>query len=441
MAQNTTKDRLQQELERPIDRDSYPELVETLYGSYRIVDEAHRYLEDLRQQAEETSQVDEKLQEKIGLLCYALGEYEQAVNYLEPLTDSVDAAHFLGRSYLELRRMDEAEEALEKGRRGDDDFDTDVLLVDVHCFKREPEPARDICERYKEEHGGSARWLYAMGRVLETEGEYARAMERYEQAIDLDPEYRKALFRLALNADMNGDDERAIELYEDCAALQPTFLGALINLGILYEDQQEFEEAVACYRRVLAIDPAHRIARLYVKDAEASLEMVVDEDKRALMAKKEEARDRPVSDFEFSTRGGHVLDELDIHTLGDLAELDEDDLLAFDNFGETSLTEMKQVLARHNLQFGGELADAGLADSGLADTQTEEALQNLDTSVETLDLSTRSQQCMEKLGIETIGELIEQSEKDLLETPNFGRTSVSEIKTKLAELGLGLREE
>ena len=48
---------------------------------------------------------------------------------------------------------------------------------------------------------------------------------------------------------------------------------------------------------------------------------------------------------------------------------------------------------------------------------------------------------MERLGIDTVGELIQRTENDLLSTPNFGRTSVSEIKTKLAELGLGLREE
>lgn len=440
MAQTTTTDNLQDELERVIDRDNYPKLVEMIYGSYRIVDEAHRCLDDLQQRADDSGE-DEDLQEKVGILSYALGEYAQAVSYLEPLQDSSDAAHFLGRSYAELRRMDEAREALEKGRQGDDDFDTDVILIDIHCFNREPEKAREICEKYEPEHGGSARWLYAMGRTLETEGDYGEAMEHYEQALELDPEHRKAMFRLALNCDMNGEDERAIDLYEQCASMQPTFLGALVNLGVLYEDQQEFEKAVSCYRRVLAIDPTHRIARLYVKDAEASLGMVVDEDQRQLAAQQQEAIDRPITDFEFSARGEHVLGELDVHTLGDLAELTEDELLAFDNFGETSLTEIKQILARHNLRLGGEPADASMADSGLADTQTEDAMEKMDADVKSLGLSTRSEQCMEKLGVGTIGELTEHTEEELLETPNFGRTSVSEIKTKLAELGLGLREE
>ncbi len=441
MAQTTIKDDLQEELEQSIDRDNFPQLVEKIYGSYRIVDEAHRCLQDLRQRADDAPGEDTDLQEKVGILSYALGEYAQAVDYLKPLSDSDDATHFLGRAYAELRRMDQAQEALEQARRGEDDFQTDVILVDVHCFNREPDPAREICERYEDEYGGSARWLYAMGRVLETEGRYGEAMEHYEQALELDPDHRKAMFRLALNADMNGEDERAIELYEQCAALQPTFLGALINLGILYEDRHEFDKAVSCYRRVLAIEPAHKVARLYVKDAEASMEMVVDEDQQQLVAEHEEAKNKPVAEFEFSARSEHVLGELDVHTLGELAELTEEELLEFDNFGETSLTEIKQVLARHNLRLGGEGADAEIADSGLADTQTEDAMEKMDDDVESLDLSTRSQQCMERLNIDTIGELIEHSEDELLETPNFGRTSVSEIKTKLAELGLGLREE
>jgi DNA-directed RNA polymerase subunit alpha len=266
-------------------------------------------------------------------------------------------------------------------------------------------------------------------------------MEHYEQAIEVDPENRRALFRLAINCDMNGEDERAVDLYKRCASLQPTFLGALINLGILYEDHQQFDQAVECYRRVLAIDPANRLARLYVKDAEASLSMFVDEERRRQAAERQAAKELPVENFELSARSQHVLERLDVHTLGELAQHTQEELLEFDNFGETSLTEIKQMLARHNLRLGGESADVQLADSGLADSQSEDTMQKLDTPVELLNLSTRSQQCMERLGIDTVGELIQRTEDELLSTPNFGRTSVSEIKTKLAEMGLGLREE
>jgi DNA-directed RNA polymerase subunit alpha len=442
MAQSTTKSPLQNLLEGQIDRESFDDLVEEIYRSFRSVDQTHDQVKELSRQIEEASGAEEQeLHEKIGILHYALGEYSDALDALQQVRERREAAHFLGRTYMELRRMDDALAALEDGRRGEDDFETDVLLVDIHCFQRNPDPAREICERYEDKYEGDPRWHYAMGRELETEGQYGRAMEQYELAIDLDPEHRKALFRLALNCDMNGEDERAMKLYKRCASLQPTFLGALVNLGVLYEDHQEFERAVECYRRVLAIDPANKLARLYVKDAEASLSMFVDEERRRRAAERQAARELPVENFELSARSEHVLEKLDVHTLGELAQHTREELLEFDNFGETSLTEIKQMLARHNLRLGGESADAQIADSGLADTQSEDSMQKLDTPVELLNLSTRSSQCMERLGIDTVGELIQRTEDDLLSTPNFGRTSVSEIKTKLAEMGLGLREE
>lgn len=442
MAQSTTKSTLQNLLEGQIDRESFGDLVEEIYRSFRSVDQTHEQVKELSRQMEEASGAEEQeLREKLGILHYALGEYSDALEELQQVRDRREAAHFLGRTYMELRRMDDALVALEDGRRGEDDFETDVLLVDIHCIQRNPDPAREICERYEDKYEGDPRWHYAMGRVLETEGQYGRAMEQYEQAIDLEPEHRKALFRLALNCDMNGEDQRAMKLYKRCASLQPTFLGALVNLGVLYEDHQQFERAVECYRRVLAIDPANKLARLYVKDAEASLSMFVDEERRRRAAERQAAKELPVENFELSARSRHVLDKLDVHTLGELANHTRAELLEFENFGETSLTEIKQMLARHNLRLGGESADAQIADSGLADTQSEDTMQKLDTPVELLNLSTRSSQCMERLGIDTVGELIQRTEEDLMSTPNFGRTSVSEIKTKLAEMGLGLREE
>jgi DNA-directed RNA polymerase subunit alpha len=59
--------------------------------------------------------------------------------------------------------------------------------------------------------------------------------------------------------------------------------------------------------------------------------------------------------------------------------------------------------------------------------------------IETLELSVRSRRCMERLGIKTLGELLDQSEPELLAAPNFGQTSLNEVRQKLAELGLALK--
>ena len=63
----------------------------------------------------------------------------------------------------------------------------------------------------------------------------------------------------------------------------------------------------------------------------------------------------------------------------------------------------------------------------------------LSTPISDLALSVRSGNCLQAENIETIGDLLEKSEEELLQLRNFGRTSLTEVKEKLAELGLRLR--
>jgi DNA-directed RNA polymerase subunit alpha len=57
-------------------------------------------------------------------------------------------------------------------------------------------------------------------------------------------------------------------------------------------------------------------------------------------------------------------------------------------------------------------------------------------SVEDLELSVRSANCLKNAGINTIGELVKKTEAEMLKTKNFGRKSLSEIKDILSEYGL-----
>jgi DNA-directed RNA polymerase subunit alpha len=62
------------------------------------------------------------------------------------------------------------------------------------------------------------------------------------------------------------------------------------------------------------------------------------------------------------------------------------------------------------------------------------------TSVDDLDLTVRTYNCLKREGVETVGELMDRTEQELLEIRNFGSKSVEEIREKLAELGVGIRE-
>ena len=62
-------------------------------------------------------------------------------------------------------------------------------------------------------------------------------------------------------------------------------------------------------------------------------------------------------------------------------------------------------------------------------------------TVEELNLSVRSYNCLKREGIDTVGELVQKSEAELMDIRNFGQKSIDEVKAKLEELGLGLRED
>jgi len=62
----------------------------------------------------------------------------------------------------------------------------------------------------------------------------------------------------------------------------------------------------------------------------------------------------------------------------------------------------------------------------------------LSRSVEELELSVRSYNCLKNAGIQSIGELVQKTEQDMLRTKNFGRKSLNEIKEILHGMGLQL---
>ncbi len=70
--------------------------------------------------------------------------------------------------------------------------------------------------------------------------------------------------------------------------------------------------------------------------------------------------------------------------------------------------------------------------------EEEQVNENLFKSVDELELSVRSANCLKNAGIQYIGELVQKTEAEMLKTKNFGRKSLNEIKEILGEMGLGL---
>lgn len=288
-----------------------------------------------------------------------------------------------------------------------------------------------------------AAYFYLRGIMQEQQGLYVEAMENYQQTITMESDFVPAMFRLAYLCDLRGDEAYAVELYENARQYR-NYTNILINLGTLYEDKQQYHKAIDCYKKVLENEPQHMRAKLFLKDAYASLFMYLDEDKEREHNKLAQILSTPISDFELSVRSRNCLNKMKIKTLGDLIEKSETELLSYKNFGETSLAEIKDILNKKGLKLGMEVEEKNSPQKKDKDSSSESTNDNqelLETSISNLELSVRSRKCLSGLNIKTIGDLIQKSEHELLTCKNFGQTSLLEVKKKLTEHGFSLPQE
>jgi DNA-directed RNA polymerase subunit alpha len=286
----------------------------------------------------------------------------------------------------------------------------------------------------------AAREHYNAGIEAEEVGDRIRAIDEFRRAAQLDgkPEY---VFRLAYVLDLVGEEDEALALYEQLVHLERPHINALLNIAVIYEDRGDVNKAEKCLKQILDTEPNHERARLFWKDVAASRDMFYDEAQARDQAKHNALLDTPVTDFELSVRARNCLKKMQIRTLGDLLKISEAELLSYKNFGETSLVEIKNMLASKGLRLGQGLE----GQYNRVRKQIYEELRGkapesvLNKPISVLDLSVRARKALQLLNIQTIGDLATRTEAELMGVKNFGATSLVEIQNKLGEYGLDLR--
>jgi len=385
---------------------------------------------------------------KLGIASFFLGYTLQAIEHLRQ-ADSALANFYLGRALISRQDYDEAMKAFERAEKsGYNASQVQLQRAGIYRLKGEPEQARALLVKLEDQskHNPEYHYQQAMLSLADPkQGDYDRAagIKSLERAIELDPGHTNALFQLAHANDLAGNDEDAIAFYERCLKYPPVHIGTLKNLGILYEDHEKYDKAVECFRRVLSSNPTDEEARLFHKDAQASLNMYYNPDDERNSTQFSQVLEIPVTDFELSVRSRNCLKKMNIRTLGDLTRVSEQQLLSSKNFGETSLNEIKEMLAAKGLRLGQSLEPGAQPELRYRPPQqlSEQEQAVLNKSVADLNLSVRARKCMNRLGINTFGELVQRSPDELLESKNFGQTSLNEVRDKLSQYGLRLRGE
>jgi DNA-directed RNA polymerase subunit alpha len=115
---------------------------------------------------------------------------------------------------------------------------------------------------------------------------------------------------------------------------------------------------------------------------------------------------------------------------------------------EMALVEASKILRKHlnpfvqYFELGSDVANEdaliALRDAGKAGMIDPDLQQKLDMTIQELDLSVRANNCLESARIPTVRDLVKKTDGDLLKVRSFGKTSLREVKRKLADLGLSL---
>lgn len=384
---------------------------------------------------------------RLGVADVLMGRYAAGLEHLQNAGDNGLAHYYQGLACESLQQWEEAGTAfIAAGKAGYEPKRSELHRVGALRRSGQHEKARKQLETLTTLKGSSGEYHFQLGSFHVLDGDLVAASAEFEKALELDRDHTGALFELAYINDLFGNDEEAIHLYQRCVSRPPAPLAAYINLGVLHEDRSDFRQAESCYQQVLAFDPNHNRARLFFKDCRASRDMYYDEETEEHFKRLAVVLETPVTDFELSVRSRNCLRKMNIRTLGDLTRTTEMQLLASKNFGETSLSEIKDMMTAKGLRLG--MALEGAERGGMAPTHApiaeeippeQKAL--LSKPISEMNLSVRARKCMNKLNIQTIGDLVIRSGDELLECKNFGVTSLNEVREKLTGLNLKLKND
>jgi tetratricopeptide (TPR) repeat protein len=101
-----------------------------------------------------------------------------------------------------------------------------------------------------------------MGVTLQEQGKFERAVEAYNTALNIKPDYDEAYNNMGNALQLQGKFEAAIEAYNKALAIKPDYAEAYRNMGVTHLEQGKFERAVEAYKTALNIKPdyaeAHR---------------------------------------------------------------------------------------------------------------------------------------------------------------------------------------
>ncbi|AGB40228.1 DNA-directed RNA polymerase, alpha subunit [Halobacteroides halobius DSM 5150] len=192
------------------------------------------------------------------------------------------------------------------------------------------------------------------------------------------------------------------------------------------------------------LNPELEIATLS-DEAEFNLEATVEQVRGYVVAEENKSEENVIGeiavDSSFSPINRVNFDVSDTR-VGDRSNLDELTLELYTDGSinpEDAISLAAKVLDEHLdllINLNEEINEVDI----MVEKEEEEKNEILETTIEELDLSVRSSNCLKRAGVDTVEELTTTTENELMQIRNLGKKSLQEIKAKLAELDLTLKQ-
>lgn len=224
----------------------------------------------------------------------------------------------------------------------------------------------------------------------------------------------------------------------------------------LYSDEPvvvriEAKGAGPVYARDIIADASVEILNpdLYIatleKDGSLNMEITVAKGRGYVPAERNKQPDHPIgiipvdSIFTPVTKVNFQVDHTRVGQVTDYDKLTLDIWTDKTIAPDEALSLASKILIEH-LKLFNDLTDAGSSMEIMVEKEEEAIDRLMEMTIEELDLSVRSYNCLKRAGINTIGELTRKTEEDMMKVRNLGKKSLQEVKDKLGALGLSLRE-
>ncbi|NPV71802.1 MAG: DNA-directed RNA polymerase subunit alpha [Firmicutes bacterium] len=194
---------------------------------------------------------------------------------------------------------------------------------------------------------------------------------------------------------------------------------------------------------VEVLNPEHHIATVD-RNARLTMEMTVERGRGYVPADRNKRPDQPIgvipvdSIFTPVKRVNYTVEDTRV---GHVTNFDRLTLEVWTNATirpEDAVSMAARVLIEHLDLFAG-LTQESAGVEMVVEREQDERNHYLDMPIEELDLSVRSFNCLKRAGINTVGQLIEKTDEEMIKVRNLGKKSLEEVKQKLAALGLSLR--